>query len=95
MPFPNLIAGLLIGIVCDEWGERLISPFAWGILFCIYSAIFERAKDNISTADKRSLNYKVKWGMSFRQAFFFVKYITATFTSFIFAMLAGAIKGIL
>ena len=95
MPFTNLIVGVLIGIVSNAWGERLISPFVWGVVFCIYTAIYERAKGNISTVYKRSLNYRVKWGMSFQQAFYFVKYITASFTSLIFAVLIGAIKGML
>ena len=95
MPFPNLIAGILIGIACHKWGTRLIIPFAWGVVFCVYASIFEKSKRDVTIAYKKHLNRKLKWGMSPTHVFYFGEYVTATFTSLIFSVLAGTIKGIL
>jgi len=95
IPFPNLIAGVLIGIANDTWGARLIVPFVWGIVFCVYTSLFGRDKRDIFIAQKKNLNHKLKWGMSPIQAFYFVEYMTATSTSLIFSVVSGAIKGLL
>jgi len=95
MPFPNLIAGILIGIACHKWGTRLIIPFAWGMGFCVYTSIFEKRKRDLTIAYKQHVNRKIKWGMSPSRAFYFTEYVTATLTSLVFSSLTGAIKDIL
>ena len=95
MPFPNLIAGILIGIACHKWGTRLIIPFAWAVVFCVYSSFFEKSKRDVTIAYKKHLNRKLKWGISPTHAFYFGEYVTATFTSLMFSVLTGTIKGIL
>ncbi|MBW2004751.1 MAG: hypothetical protein JRI72_09080, partial [Deltaproteobacteria bacterium] len=42
IPFPNVIAGILIGITNDAWIARLILPFGWGVAYCIYTSITRR-----------------------------------------------------
>jgi len=95
MPFLNLIAGILIGMACHKWGERLIGPFAWGIVFCVYTSIFEKGKRDVTIAYKQHVNGKFKWGMSPSQVFYFTEYVTATLISLVFSSLTGAIKDIL
>jgi len=46
----NVIAGLLIGWVNDPWAARILVPFGWGIVWCLYQAI--RGGDRIFVAGK-------------------------------------------
>lgn len=94
VPFPNVIAGILMGIASDTWLARLIAPFIWGIIFCIYTSIVRRNKRDAFIADAKMHDRKAKWGMSPMQAFYFVEYMTATFTSLVFSIISGFIKGL-
>lgn len=46
IPFPNLVAGILVGIANDSCVARLVVPFIWGIVFCVY--ILRRRERNES-----------------------------------------------
>ncbi len=92
--FPNVIAGMLIGIVNDTWLTRSTVPFIWGIVFCIYTSIVRRDKRDTFIANAKMHDRKAKWGMSSVQAFYFVEYMTATFTSLVFSIISGFIKGL-
>ncbi len=81
IPFPNLIASVLIGIASDTWLKRLIIPFGWGVVFCVYTSIFRRDERDIYIADHKIFDHKAWWGMSHLQAFYFVEYMTASLTS--------------
>jgi len=35
IPFPNVIAGILIGVFNETWLARLILPFVWGLVYCV------------------------------------------------------------
>jgi len=94
IPFPNVIAGILIGIANDMWLARLTVPFIWGIVFCIYTSIFRRDKRDVFIANAEMRDRKAKWGMSHTQAFYFVEYMTAAFTSLVFSIISGFIKGL-
>ena len=94
IPFTNLIAGILIGIANETWLARLIVPFLWGIVFCIYTSIARRDKRDAFITKAASLDRKAKWGMSQVQAFYFVEYMTASFTSLCFSIISGLIKGL-
>ena len=93
-PFPNVIAGILIGIVNDTWLSRLIIPFIWGFVFCIYTSIFRRDKRDVFITNAEIHDIKAKWGMSNVQAFYFIEYFTASFTSLLFSIISGFIKGL-
>jgi len=93
IPFPNVIAGILIGVANDTWLARLIVPFVWGIVFCIDTSIFRREKRDAFVAKAEVLDRKTKLGMSHAQAFYFVEYWTASFTSLLFSVISGFIKG--
>jgi len=90
----NVIAGILIGIANDTWLARLIIPFAWGIVFCIYTSIARRDKQNAFITKFQKVDRKAKWGMSHVQAFYFVEYMTASFTSLLFSIISGFLKGL-
>jgi hypothetical protein len=93
IPFPNVIAGILIGIANDTWLARLIIPFAWGIVFCIYTSIARRDKRDAFVTKSENLGREAKWGMSHVHAFYFVEYMTASFTSLLFSIISGFIRG--
>jgi hypothetical protein len=94
IPFPNVIAGILIGVANDTWLARLIVPFAWGIVFCIYTSIARRDKRDAFIKQGERIDRKAKWGMSHVQAFYFVEFMTASFTSLLFSIISGLIKGL-
>ncbi len=94
MPMPNVLAGVLIGFVNDTWPARILIPFGWGVIFCIYTSITRRDKIDAFVAQGEMRGQKAKGGMSHAQAFYFIEYATATTTSLIFSVVAGAIKAL-
>jgi hypothetical protein len=94
MPLPNVIAGVLIGVANDSWLPRLIVPFIWGVVFCVYTSIARQDKREDFVAQAEMRDKKAKWGMSHTQAFYFIEYGTATVTSLIFSIIAGGIKSL-
>jgi len=94
IPFPNAIAGIMIGIANSSWIARLVIPFGWAIVFCVSVSIFERKRRDAYVVNHGGLENKAKWGMSQIQAFYFVEYMTASSTSLIFSVLSGGIKSI-
>ncbi len=92
--FLNVIAGILIGIGNDSWLVRLVIPFVWGIVFCVYVSFSWRDRRAAYIAQAESLDHKLKWDMSPTQSFYFIEYMTASSTSLIFSILSGTIKSI-
>ena len=96
IPIPNVLAGIFIGIANDAWLSRLIIPFGWGIIFCIYRSFTAQNEKNHFIAKGQEIHgKKSKWGMSHSQSFYFVEYMTATSTSLVFSAIAGMVKGLL
>jgi len=89
IPFPNVIAGILIGIANDEWLMRIVIPFIWGFIFCFTASItwHDRKSDYIEQA--KMLNRPLKFGMSPLLAFYFIEYFTASSTALVFSVIAG------
>jgi len=94
IPMPNAIAGVLIGLVNDAWLARVLAPFGWGAVFCIYTSITRRDQLDASVAQGEMRGRKARGRMSHAQAFYFIEYATATTTSLIFSVVAGAIKAL-
>ena len=90
IPFPNAIAGIAIGLVNDSWINRLLIPFVWGFVWCVYVSILETSKREIFIT--RHQDKPVKFGMSAFQAFYFVEYLTALQTSLIFSIIFGGFR---
>jgi len=49
IPFPSLIARILIGVVNDSWIARLVAPFIWPIGFCVHTSIVRSTRNGIQT----------------------------------------------
>lgn len=94
IPFPNVIAGIMIGIVNDVWVARLLAPFVWGIVFCIHTSIVRREELNAFVAWAYMSEKKNKWGMNHKQAFYFVENMTAVSTSLPLSIISGFVKGL-
>jgi hypothetical protein len=93
-PVALLLRSSIIGIANDSWFARLLIPFVWGIVFCFFASFLKRDRRDTFIAHQRSLDRKAKWGMSPIQAFYFVEYMTASFTSLVFSLISGAIKSL-
>ncbi len=59
IPFPNVIAGILIGIANEIWSARFIIPLVWGIVYCIYVSFTKREELNIFIEQAMINNRKV------------------------------------
>ena len=81
--FPNVIAGILIGIINDLWVARIIIPFLWGIAWCLYQWVLGGEK-----ITNRNI---VRWNLSGSQAFYLIEYLTATTTALAFSLFSGII----
>jgi len=87
----NVIVGIIIGISNEAWLARLLVPVVWGIIWCVYLWIKgDKFSEFITRAE--NINQPPKWGMSHAQAFYFIEYSTAFFTSLFFSLLFGFFK---
>jgi len=83
----NVIAGILIGIANKSWLARILVPFVWGFIFYFYVIFFKGSYyDRYLEKNK---DRRLKWGMKPRVSFFFIEYMTALTTSFIFSIASG------
>ena len=92
IPMPNVIAGVMIGLVNDTWLARILIPFGWGAVFCIYSAFGRGDKRDAFVTQALHRGQTAMAGMTHGQAFYFIEYATATTTSLVFSIITGAIK---
>ncbi|MFH1192667.1 MAG: hypothetical protein V1655_04305 [bacterium] len=88
----SIISGLLIGFVNNSWTERIGASFIWGVVIMVYTAIVEQNKRDIFIINAEKHNKKAKFGISHKQAFYFIEYMTASSTALVFSILAGVIK---
>jgi len=88
----NIIAGILIGIANKDWLARIIVPFIWGFIYCIYYLVYDKGKLVAHNEEMIKRDIKPRWGMTHTQSFYFIEYFTASTTSFIFSILSGIIK---
>ena len=83
----NLIAGLLIGWFNDFWIARILIPFGWGVIWCLYQFNLGADRDYVNGMEMARRDPPA--GSSHRVAFYKIEYLTATSTSLIFSVLAG------
>ena len=91
IPFPNVIAGILISIGNKSWLARFLVPFIWGIVYCFYLFKLKREQIYNYVELSKTHNRPAKWGMSHLQAFYFIEYMTALSTSLVFSIISGVI----
>ena len=89
----NVIAGLMIGFVNEVWFTRLLAPFLWGVVFCVYTWIIRQDRFNTFLTNAEKRGRESKWGMSHKAAFYFIEYLTALTTSMAFSLVGGLIRG--
>lgn len=89
----SLVAGALIGWLNDSWALRFLVPFIWGVVYLAYLSIAgqEKKERYLATAQGRT-EKPARWFRSHGQAYWFVEYTTAVFTSMFVAIVAGLIK---
>jgi hypothetical protein len=85
----NVIAGILIGIANHTLLGRIIAPFFWGIVFCMYTIILHKDRYDYYVATHDAETHRWGWKPGF--AFFQIEYVTAAVTSLVFSLLAGLI----
>jgi hypothetical protein len=44
IPMPNVLAGILIGVVNDSWVTVLVSAAVWPLIFCLYVSIVDQQR---------------------------------------------------
>ena len=90
MPFPNLIAGILIGVVNDSWIAVLIGCAIWPFIFCAQVAILEKERAVQSIEDIKINAQKI-----FMNSATLTFYAMEFFTGFITALVVGVITHLL
>ena len=103
IPFPNAVAGLLIGVVNDLWIARITAPLVWGFTWCVYLWL----QSDHSGIRKKKVIIRERWSgdnqawkHGFRGylrthpvlGFYFVEYFTALWTSLVFSVIGGIIR---
>lgn len=90
----SVVAGIILGVVNENWLARIIAPFGWGMIWCVYQWILkDKLQAYVRNAGERGV--KPKWGMSYTQAFYFIEYLTAAFTSLLFSITSGLARDFL
>ena len=91
IPFPNVIAGILIGIANTSWLEVLVSACVWPFVFCVYTWIFRSNWVTARAAEYKLRARRILFG-SPRLTCYVVEFITALATALPVALLTFAIK---
>jgi len=86
----NLIAGILIGFFNESWLLRIVIPFIWGVVFCVYVSIVGKNRRNAYI--EKHADSERRFGMSVIQSFYFVEYMTAITTSLLFSIISGFVR---
>jgi hypothetical protein len=90
--FSTIILGLAIGALSNSWLPRIIIPFVWGYIFCLNSSYFRRKERDKFIYRAVNQGIKPKWGMSHKQTFYLIEYLTTTSITLVSALIAGYIK---
>jgi hypothetical protein len=84
----NVLAGLMIGWLNDEWLARLTIPFAWAALWCLQKWLVQAHR----RFEAERHGQVARLGMSHRLAFYVIEFNTAAVTSLVFSVIVGAIR---
>ena len=92
IPFPNAIAGILIGAINDAWLLRLLIPFGWGFVYLLYISITDADRRTAHVQNAEKPDHRPRFGLSPLMAFYTIEYGTALVTSLNFSIISGAIR---
>lgn len=91
IPAPNVLAGVLIGIVNDSWLSVLGVSAVWPLIFCVYISIMDRARRDATVAQFTARGRHLLMG-SPTLTFYAGEFVTALLTALPVAMLAHGLK---
>ncbi len=94
IPAPNLIAGVLIGIVNDGWLPVLGASAVWPLIFCAYVSIADRARRDATVAQFAARGRRLLMGSPIL-TFYAGEFVTALLTALPVALLAHGLKRLL
>jgi len=87
----NVLAGILIGWVNDAWAARLLAPFVWALVWCGRAWTLSLDDKYVAACAADHLE-PPRFGLTDRNAFYVIEYLTAATNSLVFSVLAGAIR---
>jgi len=91
IPFPNVIAGCLIGFTVSGWGELLVACVGWAFVFCLYVWIAESNRVALTICAFKERGQRLLFG-SPALTFFAIEWVTALATSLPFAAIVAAVR---
>jgi hypothetical protein len=91
IPFPNVIAGVLIGIANDAFLAVVLAAFAWGFVFCGYVWVADSKRAKLTITSFRDRGRRFLFGSPVL-TFYGIEYVTALATSFLFGVVSYGIK---
>ncbi len=94
IPAPNVVAGVLIGVVNDTWLTVLGSSAVWPLVFCVYISIADRARRAATIAQFGARGRHLLAG-SPTLTFYATEFVTALLTALPVALLAHGVRRLL
>lgn len=93
IPIPNVLAGVLIGVVSSSWTEIALSSVVWPVIYCIYVWILEQHRVRHSSAafNMRGNPNRLLFGSGVA-TFWAIEFVTALSTAGLVATIAFAVK---
>jgi hypothetical protein len=91
IPAPNVIAGMLIGVVNDGWLALLGAAAIWPLVFCVYVSIMDRARMTATVASFSERGRHLVAGSPVL-TFYAIEFATALSTALPIALLTHAVK---
>ena len=80
IPIPNVLAGILIGVAVNAWGELLVSCVGWSFVFCAHVWIAEHQRAEFTISEMKTRAHRLLFG-SPAMTFCAVEWVTALTTS--------------
>lgn len=92
IPFPNFIAGILIGVFNHPWVNVLLSSIIWGIIFCIYVSITQRGRFRQYVEYYSKHRPRANFGLSHSASFYVIEFFAGVSTALIISSITYIFK---
>ncbi len=90
IPAPNVIAGVMVGIAADTWLITIISAIGWPFVFCMYVALQDRSRRDMTIDAFRHRSERLLLGSPIL-TFYAIEFSTALVTALPVALMTHAI----
>jgi hypothetical protein len=80
IPIPNVLAGILIGVAVNAWGELTVSCVGWSFAFCAHVWIAEHQRAEFTIFEMETRAHRLLFG-SPAMTFYAIEWATALPTS--------------